>query len=166
MNTVRFTCFTLVSVLLLPLVGLADPEAEAETKAVAEPVAEAVAEVAAEESAAAVVLDPVEVIAPREDAVTRTIRAQDRQAAAEVAEADRHRTGELSRTINTRELPLVSRGLTAEKLADEAEHRVEVLEQERLLLLALRDAKTDEERATLKADLVALRDLRRVQAEE
>jgi hypothetical protein len=122
------------------------------------------AEAPAEKSS--VTLDPVEVTAPREDPITRTIRAQDKQAKAELAEADSHRTGELSQTINAQELPLVSAGLTADKLADDAEHRAAVLEQERVLLLSLRDAKTDEERAALKADLVALRDLRRVQARE
>lgn len=164
MNTVRFT---LVSLLLAPLAGLAEPES-ASPVATEESTPAPVVEQAAvtEESSAAVTLDPVEVTAPREDSVTRTIRAQDKQAAAEVAEADRHRTGELSQTINAQDLPLFSRGLTAEKLAGDAEHRAAVLEQERVLLLSLRDAKTDEERAALKADLSALRDLRRVQAEE
>lgn len=161
----------LASFLLLPLAGWSEaetkpvPETPAPVSAVSEPVADQ-ANSSVAESESAVVLDPVEVTAPREDAVSRTLRAQDRQAAGELAESERHRTGELSRTINSRELPLVGAGLTADKLAADAEHRAAVLEQERVLLISLRDAKTDEERRELKADLSALRDLRRVQTDE
>ncbi len=108
------------------------------------------------------VLPPLEVTATRENPLAKELREHDREAEGEKTAERAHRHGLLSRVLNGWKLPLFTSKLTADRLAEGSSRRAEIMDLERGLIVAIHQAETKEEKRALKADLAALRDLRRV----